>query len=116
MADDKYVKALETGIVEYISAAQPRLEKLAEVQRNDAEFVKRASQSLGVLSGMGIVDRNDVNRMVDKIAEDHTKVFDILEKIASSVSAESIGSRSNEQEIPETTDPKDQVFLDVFAS
>ena len=116
MADDKYVKALETGIVEYISAAQPRLDKLAEAQRNDAEFVKRASQTIGMLAGMGIVAKSDVNQVVDKIAEDHTKVFDILEKIASSVSAESIGSKSNEQEMPEAVDPRDQVFLDVLAS
>lgn len=111
---DSYTKQLEEKVASYVATVQPELEKLAEVRRNEREFVKRASHSVGVLVGLGLVAREDASKMIDKIASDHSQVFGILESLATDVRASRMGTTSNEKSADSNTDPSMQVWFDAF--
>ncbi len=114
MAD--YTRQLEEKVANYIATVQPELEKLAEIRDRDRRFVKRASQSVGTLVGLGLVAREDASRMIDKIAEDPSQVFGIMETLATDVRASRMGSRSDsEKSAEEQIDPKVKVWTDAFA-
>lgn len=112
--DKNYTKQLEEKVAAYIGTVQPELEKLAEFRSRDREFVKRASQSVGMLVGLGLVAREDSSRMIDKIAADHSQVFGILETLATDVQAGRMGSKSNEKSADTRLDPSMQVWVDAF--
>lgn len=110
--DSKYVSELERKVVAYVGATQPRLEKLAGYEKRDRDFVKRASQCVGMLVGLGLVDRTKASGLIDKMAQDKTVVFDVLERLAPSVRAGEMGSASSEKSASEERDP----FVEVFGS
>lgn len=109
-----YTRQLEQKVAEYVATVQPELDRLAGMRERDRQFVKRASQSVGTLVGLGLVAKEDASRMIDKIAEDPSQVFGVLETLATDVRAGRMGSRSNEKSASTTADPKDQVWLDAF--
>lgn len=113
---DAYTKQLEEKVASYVATVQPELEKLAEVRREEREFVKRASQTVGTLVGLGLVAKEDASRMIDKIASDHKEVFGVLESLATDVRASRMGSKSNEKSAAQAVDPKIKVWMDEFSN
>lgn len=113
MAQD-YTSQLEVKVANYIAAVQPELDRLEDLRRRDRDFVKRASQSVGTLVGLGLVAREDASGLVDKIAEDHTQAFEILEHIAANAQAGRMGYRSEEKSADSQIDPKIKVWTDAF--
>lgn len=111
-----YTQQLEAKVAAYIGTVQPELEKLAQFRGRDREFVKRASQAVGTLVGLGLVARTDASRMIDKIAADHTQVFGVLEAIATDVRTSRMGERSTEKDAEVQVDPKMKVWTDAFSN
>ena len=116
---DKDYDILAEKVAEYIGVAQPQLDRIpaleaqiSEFQKKAsaeesarAEFAKRATEALGALAKAGLISQNDVTPMVEKSAEDPSSIWGLVEKIASSVGPEAIGSRSRETEQAESVDP-----------
>ena len=115
MSED-YTRKLEVKVANYIAAVQPELDRLDDFRRRDREFVKRASQSVGTLVGLGLVAREDASDLVDKIAEDHTQAFEILEHIAARSGVGRMGYRSEEKSADAQIDPKIKVWTDAFSN
>ena len=96
----------------YIAKVQPENDRLAnrvkqlesdlakaneKIASAKSDFAKRATQAAGVLANRGLIDQNEVNTFVDKVAEDNNSVWEFVEKLASSVGADSLGDKSNEK-------------------
>lgn len=115
MAQD-YTRELEVKVANYIATVQPELDRLEDLRRKEREFVKRASQSVGTLVGLGLVAKEDASGLVDKIAEDYTQAFEVLEHIAVNSQAGRMGYRSEEKSADSQIDPKIKVWTDAFAN
>ena len=85
---DDTVKQLMSKTAAYIERTQPLIDKHLDQQ---ADFVKRATQTAGVLVHRGVIDRRRVNEFVDKVAESPAAVWDFVEKLAASVTADGLG-------------------------
>ncbi len=107
----------------YIAKVQPENDRLAkEVASLKAElaktasakdsFVKRATQIAGVLANRGLLDKTDIDQFVDKVAEDHSNVWDLVEKLASTIGADSLGEGSKDKlDTAATGDPWYDTFF-----
>lgn len=73
---------------EYVKAAQPRLDAY-KAQRDT--FVKGASVAADVLAAQGLITRDSVGTFVAKVAEDPSQIWGFVEKLAKSISAETLG-------------------------
>lgn len=111
MTDQEYIDKLEKSAADYVALTQPELEKLAEYRKADAEFVKLATHAVQVLAENGVVDKSDVNAIVDKIASDHNTVFTIMENMAPNVRVPGMGSETEVREAEKTKDP----WLEAFS-
>lgn len=74
---------------DYVKVAQPQLD--AYKARHEA-FVKGASGAAKVLVTQGLIAPESEPVFVQKVAEDPTAIWGFLEKLASSVTADSLGS------------------------
>lgn len=74
---------------EYVKIVQPQLDAY-KAQR--ATFVKGASGAAKVLADQGLIARESQDVFVQKVAEDPSSIWGFLEKLASSVTADSLGS------------------------
>lgn len=92
---------LVTKVASYIEASQNEIDasltKLAEFTEQRSSFVKRATQAAGVLAHRGVIERENVNTLVDKVAEDPSAVWDLVEKLASAVGADNLGDPAQEK-------------------
>jgi hypothetical protein len=95
---------LAEKVAEYIGVVQPQLDKLDSMRKEAAKaasdkvrFVKRATEAVGALAYAGLVDRGDVNNLIEKVSEDPSLTWDIVEKVARAVEPQSLGHRSQEQ-------------------
>ena len=91
---DQKVKETMQKVAEYIGEVQPAIDKFAE-QRN--QFVKKARQTAGVLASRGLIDYDNVDGFVDKVAEDATEVWTLVEKLATLIPTDSLGGPANEK-------------------
>jgi len=73
----------------YVKVAQPQLDAFKS-QRDS--FVKGASGAAKVLADQGLISRDNVDVFVQKVAEDPSSIWDFVEKLASSFTADSLGS------------------------
>lgn len=108
---------------EYISKVQPANDrltlqvkdletKLASAADRDGKFIKRATQAAEELSKRGILAKTEVGPFVDKVAEDHANVWDLVEKLAGATAADSLGDKSSDKlESAKTGDPWYDVFF-----
>ena len=103
MATEDY-SDLARSVVEYIGVVQPQLDKLGVLRKEAAKaasekvrFVKRATEAVGALAHAGLVDMGDVNSLIEKVSEDPSLTWDIVEKVARAVEPPSLGHRSQEQ-------------------
>lgn len=120
---DKDYDILAEKVAEYIGVVQPQIDRIGGLEAKVADyekkaaaeesakasfkanFTKRATEALNALAEAGLVSKNDVTPMVEKSAEDYASVWGLVEKIASSVGPEAIGSRSRETAATEAVDP-----------
>lgn len=76
----------------YIEKTQPVIDEYNDMK---AGFAKRATQSAGGLSSLGFINKNDVNKFIDKVAADPTAVWDFIDKLAeTAASADSFGGEA----------------------
>jgi hypothetical protein len=116
---DRDFDTLAEKIAEYIGVVQPQLDKIAylessvtsmkkQAEQNLSEkvkFIKRATESCNTLSEAGLISKDEINSIVDTIASDQSKVWDLVEKVASSVGPSTLGARSNETASVSSMDP-----------
>lgn len=114
---DRDYDTLAEKVAEYIGVVQPRLERLAKLEKSAAEalaskagFVKRATEAIQTLSETGFVSKNDVNRLVEKVAEDPTRAWDLVEKLAAAIQPPSVGGRSEVTASALPRDPWEREF------
>jgi len=86
---DQKVQQILMKVASYIASTQPIIDKHNEERIN---FTKRATQTAGVLANRGIIGANQVNTFIDKVAADPTEILGFVEKLASIVSADALGS------------------------
>lgn len=104
---------------EKLAAAEEKA-KAAEKRAEEAEknfgnvragFAKRATEAAKVLAERGVIDSDNVNTFVDKVAEDMNRVWDTVEKLAEMVSAPTLGGVSNFESPRAADDPFIREFL-----
>lgn len=76
---------------EYVKTAQPQLDAY-KAQRDT--FVKGASAAAKVLADQGLITRDSIDVFVEKVAEDPSSIWGFVEKLASSFTADSLGSEA----------------------
>lgn len=74
---------------DYVKLVQPQLDAY-KAQRDT--FVKGASGAAKVLADQGLITRESVDVFVQKVAEDPSSIWGFVEKLASSFTADSLGS------------------------
>lgn len=76
---------------EKLAAAEKKIEDFGKAR---AGFAKRATEAAKVLAERGVINSDNVNTFVDKVAEDINSVWDTVEKLAEMVSAPTLGGVS----------------------
>lgn len=69
-------------------------EKIKMFDEGRAAFIKKATHAAKVLAGRGAIDNDKVNEFVDKVAEDPSSVWEVVEKMAETISAPTLGEPS----------------------
>ena len=109
----------EARILDLCSIAKTTSEKLAaaEVEIGEAKnklknfvearecFNKKAAHAAKVLAGCGAIGNDKVDEFVNKVAEDPSGVWDLVEKMAESISAPTLGSASDFSSSRSVDDP-----------
>lgn len=93
---------------EKLAAAEKKIEDFDKAR---AGFAKRATEAAKVLAERGVIDSDNVNTFVDKVAEDSNTVWDTIEKLAEMVSAPTLGSVSHVESPRAADDPFIREFL-----
>ena len=78
---------------EYVATTQPALDRFNLFQDN---FLKRAHQVAGALAQRGIIERHQVDALVDKLAENPLRALDLVEKVAGMVQPDSLGKTAED--------------------
>ena len=94
---------------EKLAAAE---KKIQDFDKARAGFAKRATDAAKVLAERGVIDSDNVNAFVDKVAEDANSVWDTVVKLAEMVSAPTLGSVSQIEEKRASAD--DDPFVREF--
>jgi len=110
---DKTVETIMAKTAAYIEKTQPIID--AELDKQ-AEFVRRATQAAGVLAHRGVIDRRRVDEFVDKVAESPSSVWDFVEKLAASVSADGLGEGVAHKSASVTRDAFERVFFPEYST
>ena len=92
---DPSVKAILVKAAEYVERTQPILD-----QRNEekAAFVQKATKAASVLAQRGVLERQKVDGFVDRVASNPASVWDVVEKLAALVGADTMGEVSRVKE------------------
>jgi hypothetical protein len=93
---------------EKLAAAEKKIEDFGKVR---AGFAKRATEAAKVLAERGVIDSDNVNTFVDKVAADASVVWDTVEKLAEMVSAPTLGGVSHVESPRAADDPFIREFL-----
>ena len=98
---------------EKLAAAEQTIEDFGKVR---AGFAKRATEAAKVLAERGVIDSDNVDTFVDKVAEDMNNVWDTVVKLAEMVSAPTLGGVSSIESPRAADDPFIREFLPGNAS
>ena len=93
---------------EKLAAAEKKIEDFGKAR---AGFAKRATEAAKVLAERGVIDSDNVNTFVDKVAEDVNSVWDTVEKLAEMISAPTLGGVSQVETPRAADDPFIREFL-----
>ena len=99
----------EARILDLCDLAKRTTEKLASAEAEIGEtkkklenfvgarecFNKKAAHAAKVLAGCGAIGNDKVDEFVNKVAEDPSGVWDLVEKMAESISAPTLGGASD---------------------
>ena len=91
---DPQIKNILEKSAAYIERTQPLLDKQNEEK---SAFVQRATKAAGVLASRGVLGQRDVNALVDKVAASPASVWDVVEKLAHMVGADTLGEVGREK-------------------
>ena len=100
---------MEARMLDICDLAKRTTEKLASAEaeicekegriRNFVEarecFNKKAAHAAKVLAGCGAIGNDDVDEFVNRVAEDPSEVWDVVEKMAENFSAPTLGETSD---------------------
>ena len=98
---------------EKLTAAEKTIEDFGKAR---AGFAKRATEAAKVLAERGVIDSDNVDTFVDKVAEDMSNVWDTVVKLAEMVSAPTLGGVSSIESPRAADDPFIREFLPGNAS
>ena len=93
---------------EKLAAAEKTIEDFGKAR---ASFAKRATEAAKVLAERGVIDSDNVDTFVDKVAEDMNNVWDTVVKLAEMVSAPTLGGVSSIESPRAADDPFIREFL-----
>jgi len=109
---DRDYNELARDAAEYIGLVQPRLDKLQALEKEAAQaaagrtrFVKRAAEAVEAMKGSGLVSGGDAASLLEKVSNDPSLAWDIVEKVAKAVSPSDLGRRSSEKASTAPQDP-----------
>lgn len=88
----KTAEAIIAQSLDYMSAAQPTLEKYADFQ---SRFQKRAAEVAGVLVDRGIISKSDSGALLQKLAEDEVRALDLVARLARLVGPDELGKSAD---------------------
>ncbi len=86
---------------DYVAVTQPVIDSY---KRRDAEFAKQAASAASILAHRGIIAQRDVDTLVEKIAAEPVRVFQLIAKLAKLVEPEEMGKTSSESGAPQKID------------
>ena len=109
----------EARILDLCDLAKRTTEKLAaaEIEIGDTKdklknfvearecFNKKAAHAAKVLAGCGAIENDKVDEFVNKVAEDPSGVWDLVEKMAENISAPTLGEASESFSSRSVDDP-----------
>ena len=109
----------EARILDLCSLAKRTTEKLAEAEAEIGEtksklknfvearecFNKKAAHAAKVLAGCGAIENDKVDEFVNKVAEDPSGVWDLVEKMAGAIPAPTLGGASDFDSSRSVDDP-----------
>ncbi|MFC1453574.1 hypothetical protein ACFLQL_00150 [Verrucomicrobiota bacterium] len=90
MSPDK-VNGLLKQATDYVGLVQPQLDSYNEQKET---FIKKAHQIVGMLTGKGLIHKHKSNELIDKLAEDPTVAFEVINKLAAMITPASLGNSS----------------------
>lgn len=85
-----------------ISEKDQKLKDFVEARES---FNKKAAHAAKVLAGCGAIGNDKVDEFVNKVAEDPSGVWDLVEKMAENISAPTLGGASDFSSSPSVDDP-----------
>lgn len=115
----------EARILDLCELAKRTTEKLAEAEAEIGEtksklknfvearecFNKKAAHAAKVLAGCGAIENDKVDEFVNKVAEDPSGVWDLVEKMAENFSAPTLGGASDFSSSRSVDDPWSRLIL-----
>lgn len=94
---------------EKLAAAEVEIGETKDKLKNFVEarecFNKKAAHAAKVLAGCGAIGNDKVDEFVNKVAEDPSGVWDLVEKMAENFSAPTLGGTSDFSSSPSVDDP-----------
>lgn len=94
---------------EKLAAAEVEIGETKDKLKNFVEarecFNKKAAHAAKVLAGCGAIGNDKVDEFVNKVAEDPSGVWDLVEKMAENFSAPTLGGKSDFSSSPSVDDP-----------
>lgn len=93
---------------EKLAAAEEQINNFGKIR---ADFTKRATEAAKVLAERGVIDSDNINTYVDKVAEDMSDVWNTVEKLAEMISAPTLGGVSHIESPRAADDPFIREFL-----
>ena len=103
------IETIMKQTADYVAVVQPQLDKSAAAQD---VFVKAAQRTIGVLAHRNIIEAGTQDKLLDKLAQDHSYALVMLEKLAGIVGADQMGAPSNITKVSESeADPWVREYL-----
>jgi hypothetical protein len=100
---------------EKLAAAEVEIGDTKKKLRNFVEarecFNKKAAHAAKVLAGCGAIENDKVDEFVNKVAEDPSGVWDLVEKMAENFSAPTLGGASDFSSSRGVDDPWSRLIL-----
>ena len=107
---DPQVKNILMKSAAYVATTQPLLDRHNEKK---ASFVEKATKAASVLASRGVLGKRDVDGFVDKVASNPASVWEVVEKLAGLVGADTLGEVGREKVASATgsSDPFERLFF-----
>ncbi len=88
----KQASGILGATAQYILDTQPRLDSYA---KRDAEFSKKAEETVNFLVGRGLLTKADAKTAAEKFAENPSSAFDFVRSLAKRIGPEEMGKAAS---------------------